>query len=97
MTADDTWTALAAALDEHAPACAGEPAFTADDETLTDVDRALMAWICGSCPLLQPCSTYAAATKPDGGFWAGAAWTRRGPRHQPRRRSAAVDNSPTTP
>lgn len=64
------WAALQAAMTRHRAACASDPRFTAEDPP--DADTAhQMRRICNTCPIRDPCETFAAAAQPTAGFWAG--------------------------
>lgn len=60
---------LGAALDDTVPDCAGDGRYIADH--LTNSDKQDMSEVCGACPLLTLCSTYAATERPGGGWWPG--------------------------
>lgn len=61
--------ALTAALERVPAACAGDARFT--DES---PDAASLGPVCRSCPVRRWCAAYAAAARPEVGFWAGTAY-----------------------
>lgn len=68
--AEDAWRALELRLRDYAPPCDGKDVFT--DPSRTDEERELCASICARCPIADLCGAYAAASKTDSGYWAGA-------------------------
>lgn len=77
MRAPDEYADLVDGMRRMRPACDGLEVFTQgpQDEELTR----MMADLCGRCPLLLRCRRFAAAERPEFGFWAGrtaSEWTR---------------------
>ena len=73
------WRRLQEALQEHWPTpCANDPGYT-DDEPPAEVLA-----LCGHCPTLEACRSFAEAWQPTAGVWAGELW----PRRKQRRRTA---------
>lgn len=68
----DELDALADAMMNASPACAGDDAFTAD--VILPSAAARMTARCAACPVRRPCAEYAAAAEPTAGFWAGTAY-----------------------
>ena len=57
------------AIERKQPDCLGDDRYTADH--ITKDERAELGRICAACPLLTPCSDYAAAAAPPAGYWPG--------------------------
>lgn len=69
MNAEAAYALLASVLEDFAPPCNGHDVFTSD--YLSDLERAVCASICDTCPIADPCGAYARAASVDSGFWAG--------------------------
>ena len=70
--------ALTDAMDHHRPACRGDERYVLDDPTTEQ--KSEMDALCATCPLLEPCRTYATAAKPRGGHWPRRTRNARSPR-----------------
>lgn len=55
---------------DNGASCAGDPAWTADEDQLSTVNRAYMKSICAGCPLRQSCREYGIAHEM-WGIWGG--------------------------
>lgn len=75
MKGAQEYVALLDALDEHTPACHGDPRFI--DDTANTAARAELAQICRACPVRTPCRAYAVTARPTGGYWPGMTWNRK--------------------
>ena len=69
------WSRLNAALRTTEPECDGMPLFTADRRS--EEERALLASICESCPVLEACHVFAVAANVKHGYWGGEERTRK--------------------
>ncbi|MFT3799466.1 WhiB family transcriptional regulator [Microbacterium sp.] len=87
--ADAAWAALAKALEDTEPPCAGDDLFTADSPSKDDQE--FMRNLCAMCPLLAECASYALAAKPAAGYWAGRRYGK--PRAKPKTTSTTADRT----
>lgn len=76
--ATDAFSRMSTAMLTIAPACQSDDRFTADDQDAEDLRH-----VCHGSPLFDLCGTYARATHPKAGVWAGRRWTRHEEGDQP--------------
>ncbi|MEL5990732.1 WhiB family transcriptional regulator [Microbacterium phosphatis] len=64
------YRALSEALKTEPTGCRNDDRFTSDRLEARELPE--LAAICATCPVLELCTAYARAARPDEGFWAGA-------------------------
>lgn len=73
----DEFAALLKATRDTPTGCRDVDEFTAEKVTLEE--QRVLAAICAACPVLELCRTFAVATKPTSGYWAGSPWRELSP------------------
>lgn len=72
------YAALLTAMETTDPLCLDDDRFTAERHDLHPQELVHLRGTCRTCPLFDPCTTYATTARPPHGLWAGRYYPRKG-------------------